>query len=187
MLAPLDDETVVDLQAEDENQETDSNQPLISSLPFRFKKKIIAASVVALICISGIILLVVLQFNTASIAPAPTPTITPGPATVPTIRPLPKNASDIPAESLLYMVFDKSQLDYIEIECLPQSPPTFKFMLMVEAVANFTGASNTRLHAMDAVSRQAAEDMFGLDYSHQTPVPPPPQACQIMQAAAFLE
>ncbi|CAL8123242.1 unnamed protein product [Orchesella dallaii] len=180
--------SVVDLQQEDELQEADPNQPLISSSPCTFKfKKMIAAAIVVLSCISGIILLVVWQADKTSIIPTPTPTIPPGPSPVPTIRPLPKNASDLPAEILLYLVFDKNQLDFIEIKCIPQSPPTFKFILMVESFANFTGASNTKDHAMVAVSRQAAESMFGLDYNHQTPIPLPPQACQVMQAAALVE
>ncbi|ODM86573.1 hypothetical protein Ocin01_20109 [Orchesella cincta] len=85
--------------------------------------------------------------------------------------------------SLLF--FDKDQLEYIEIRCHPQNPPTFKFMLLVENVANFTGASNTMTHAIAAVSRNAAESMFGLDYSHQIPLPPAPQACQPV-ACTFL-
>ncbi|ODM97525.1 hypothetical protein Ocin01_09150 [Orchesella cincta] len=180
-MALLDNETVVDLQSD---EGTDPDQPLIpSSRCSSNTKKLISAVVIILLCLSFITWLAVWESEKGTIQPSPTTTVRPGP--IPTIRPLPKNATDMPAKDLLSLVFDKDQLEYVEIKCHPQHPPTFKFMLLIENVANFTGASNTMTHAIAAVSREAAESMFGLDYSHKIPLPPPSQACQPV-ACTFL-
>ncbi|ODN02792.1 hypothetical protein Ocin01_03863 [Orchesella cincta] len=187
-MALLDNETVVDLQSD---EGTDPNQPLIPSSRCSSNiKKLISAGFIILLCLSFITWLAVWESEKESIQPSPTP---PPFAQAPfqhkgthcTKKPLPKNATDMAAKDLLSLVFDKDQLEYIEIRCHPQHPPTFKFMLLVENVANFTGASNTMTHAIAAVSREAAESMFGLDYSHKIPLPPPSQACQPV-ACTFL-
>ncbi|ODM87896.1 hypothetical protein Ocin01_18786 [Orchesella cincta] len=170
----LDNETVVDLQSD---EGTSHDQPLIPSSRCSSNiKKLISAGIIILLCLSFITWLAVWESEKATIQPSPTTTVRPGP--LPTIRPLPKNATDMAAKDLLLLVFDKHQLDYMEIKCHPQHPPTFKVMLLVENVAKFTGASYTMTHAIAAVSREAAESMFGLDYSHNIPLPPPSQACQ---------